>query len=163
MPDDVTLPAGLPRRIGAMVYDSLLVFAVIFGATIPFVLLVGDQTVSDNQTVVHRIDPAASGIGYQLYLLLVIISFFCWFWINNQQTLGMQAWRLRIVSDSGDKPSLQQCLIRFFGALVSAACLGAGYWWQLFDKQQRSWHDQWSKTHIIYYPKPGSAGSTQQQ
>ena len=82
-----------------------------------------------------------------------VVAFYCWFWINNGQTLGMQAWRIKLVTFSGDAPDLRACLLRSLGALLSAACLGLGYLWCLFDRHGRYWHDYLSGTELILLPK----------
>ncbi len=147
--------AGVIKRLAAMVYDSFLVFAVLALATLIPSLLMGRNlpTAIENEHVVHELNPMLSGIGFQLYLLAVIASFFCWFWHNNGQTLGMQAWRLRIESSSGGKPGWGQCVIRLLAACLSIACLGLGYWWIWLDKGKLSWHDRLSKTRIVLTPK----------
>jgi len=89
----------------------------------------------------------------RLIELLTTMVFFCAFWLKNGQTLGMQAWRIKLVSDTGSDPSLRQCVLRFFGALLSTACLGLGYLWCLFDRRGRYWHDHLSGTHLILLPK----------
>lgn len=150
-----TLPtAGLPRRLAAMVYDSLLVFGVLFTATIPAVFFgSNEQPAIVNEQVVTDLPSVASGLPFQLYLSAVYIAFFCWFWKRHGQTLGMQAWRLKLVSMSDNPLTLGQCIIRLFAALISFLCLGAGYWWILVDKGHLSWHDRLSKTRIVVLPK----------
>ena len=147
--------AGVVKRLAAMVYDSFLAFAVLALATLIPSLLIGRNQPSavDNEHVVHELNPMLSGIGFQLYLLLVTASFFCWFWHKNGQTLGMQAWRLKIESSTGGNPGWSQCIIRLLVACLSLACLGIGYWWIWFDKDKLSWHDRLSNTRIVQMPK----------
>ncbi|MEE8059307.1 MAG: RDD family protein [Pseudomonadales bacterium] len=150
-----TLPiAGLMRRLSAMMYDSLLVFAVLFTATLPTLLLNNNPKQSiENKQIVHELYPLAEGWLFQVYLLLVFIGFFCWFWRKNGQTLGMQAWRLQVEDSFGKRISTLQCLQRLLGATLSLLCLGAGYWWIWFDKDGMCWHDRWSKTRVVVLPK----------
>jgi uncharacterized RDD family membrane protein YckC len=147
--------AGVLKRLAAMVYDSFLAFAVLALATLIPSLLIGrnQPSVVDNEHVVHELNPMLSGIGFQLYLLLVTAIFFCWFWHKNGQTLGMQAWRLKIESSTGGNPGWSQCTIRLLVACLSLACLGMGYWWIWFDKDKLSWHDRLSNTRIVQMPK----------
>jgi uncharacterized RDD family membrane protein YckC len=147
--------AGIIRRLAAMLYDSFLVFAVLALATLIPSLLIGrnQPAIVDNEHVVHELNPMLSGIGFQLYLLVVTACFFCWFWHNNGQTLGMQAWRLKIESSTGGKPGWKQCIIRLLAACLSIASLGMGYWWIWIDKDKLSWHDRLSNTHIVQIPK----------
>lgn len=146
--------AGVIKRLAAMTYDSLLIFGLLFTATIPTLFFQSEQKLDKtNEQVVHHLPTLVDGWPFQLYLLGVYISFFCWFWIKNGQTLGMQAWRLQLVDLQGQRVSLKQCLQRIAGALVSAACLGAGYWWIWFDRDNLTWHDRWSKSRIVAHPK----------
>lgn len=148
--------AGVIRRIAAMIYDALLVFGVLFTATIP-AIVIGQQRMVDNNEVLYELSPAVGGWIFQLYLLLIFVGFFCWFWIKNGQTLGMQAWRLQVENTSGGRISLRQCLLRLLGASVSLACVGAGFWWAWIDKDGLTWHDRWSKSRIVLLPKKKSS------
>ena len=145
--------AGVMRRLAAMLYDSLLVFGVLFAATLPALFLGGNGDAAiENEQVVHEL-PVVGGWPFQLYLLTVFIAFFCWFWRRDGQTLGMQAWRLKVEDMAGNRISIVQCLQRLAGATVSLGCGGIGYWWIWIDKDGMSWHDRWSKTRVVVLPK----------
>lgn len=144
---------GLPRRLAAMFYDSLLVFALTFTATLA---VVGIRLVLSHEAL-HTGERAITG-GYhyflQVVLLVSVASFFCWFWTRTGQTLGMQTWRLRIDDINGGRITSRQALIRFAMAAVSALCLGLGYLWVLWDRDKCSWHDRASRTRVVMLAKP---------
>ena len=134
-------PAGLGRRLAAIVYDSLLLFAVLYLATLPALLI-------------NRGEPVSSGnVLYQLYLLLVAFLFYGWFWTHGGQTLGMRAWRIRVEATNGQAISWRQALVRFACAGVSWACLGVGFLWIVVDRRRRAWHDRLSRSVILLLPK----------
>ena len=133
---------GLLRRIGAMMYDTLLVVALLWLVTIPFIALRGGEAVEIGENALYRI-----------ILVLVIYGFFVGFWVRSGRTLGMQSWRLQLETSDGERPALAACTIRFFAALLSWAPAGLGFWWQLWDKEDLTWHDRLSGTRIVYYPK----------
>ncbi|MCR8923293.1 RDD family protein [Dasania sp. GY-MA-18] len=146
--------AGLVKRFAAMFYDTLLLFGVLFTATlIPALLLNGQQQQNANGTVVHELHPLMTGPAFQGYLLLVLVLFFCLFWHKQGQTLGMQAWKLKLVNQHNQPPTILQCLQRLLYALISFACLGMGYWWLWLDKEHLTWHDRWSKTRVLQLSK----------
>jgi len=133
---------NLARRLGAMLYDSLLVLALMFMFTLPFVALRGGE-------------PVAPGEGpYRLILLFVAYGFFVGFWTKSGRTLGMQAWRVQVECADGSRPDIARASLRFFAAILSLVPLGLGFLWQLFDKDGLTWHDRLSNTRIRYYPKP---------
>ena len=150
-----TIMANPIKRLAALVYDSMLVFAVLFTATLIPSLILGkaDGSGIANETVVHELHPLLTGLPFQLYLLVVVIGFYSWFWLRNGQTLGMRAWRIQLQDISGAPVTLKQCLIRFFGAIISFAAAGLGYWWVWIDKDNMAWHDRWSKTRVVLLPK----------
>jgi len=131
----------LVRRLGAIVYDSLLVLALMFMITLPFIALRGGE-------------PVEPGEGpYRLILLVVAYGFFVGFWTKSGRTLGMQAWRVQVEANDGSKPDIARASLRFLAAILSLLPLGLGFWWQLFDKDGLTWHDRLSGTRIRYYPK----------
>lgn len=136
--------ASLARRLGAMLYDGLLVIALMFMATIPFI-------------AIRAGEPVESGsLAYQAAMLATAWAFFAGFWTYRGRTLGLQSWRLQVETMSGERPSLVTATIRFFAAILSILPLGLGIWWQLFDKDGLAWHDRLSGTRLRYYPKESS-------
>ena len=74
-------------------------------------------------------------------------------WTRGGQTLGMRAWRCRLVAADGEPVGWGQTVARFAAALVSWAALGLGFWWALADPERRTWHDRWSGTRIVLVPR----------
>jgi uncharacterized RDD family membrane protein YckC len=86
---------------------------------------------------------------YRLYLLTIGFLFFAGFWTRNGQTLGMLAWRVKVVqSGDGAKINWSQALLRYLGALLSWLPLGLGFWWSLWDAEGKTWHDRLSGTEL---------------
>ncbi len=139
---------GLLRRIGAMLYDALLIAALLFLATIPFIALRGGEPVESGDNFLYRV-----------VLVLVIYAFFVGFWSRTGRTLGMQSWRLQLVTEEGEVPSFGRASLRFAAALLSWLPLGLGFLWQLWDPQQLTWHDHLSGTRLVYYPKMNAGES----
>jgi len=136
--------AGFLRRLMAMVYDSFLIVALFFILTVPFVLQVGEQTLT-HDPVVHML--------YQLVLVLSAFLFFGWFWTHGGQTLGMRAWRLRTIKRDGSPMDWPASMARFAAALLSIACIGLGFLWILVDPERLAWHDHLSRTRVLLEPK----------
>jgi len=135
--------ATLLRRLGAILYDSLLLLALLFLVTTPFIAQRGGEPVE-----------AGDSLLYQLCLAGVIFAFFTGFWSHSGRTLGMQSWGLRVETRTGEIPTLTVASIRFFAAMLSWLPAGLGFIWQLWDKDQLTWHDRLSGTRLRYYPKP---------
>jgi uncharacterized RDD family membrane protein YckC len=133
--------APFGRRLGAMLYDSLLVIALLFLATIPFVGVRGGEPVEPGDPV------------YQVVMLAVAWAFFVGFWARSGRTLGMQSWRLQLETSDGEKPGIGAATLRFFAAILSWLPVGLGFFWQLVDKDNLTWHDRLSGTRLRYYPK----------
>jgi len=136
--------ASIGRRFGAILYDSLLVFALLFLATLPFIAVRGGEPV----------DPG--NLPYRLTMLLIAYLFFTLFWARYGRTLGMQSWRLLIETPDGRRPDFRMASIRFFAAILSWLPAGLGFWWQLWDRDGLTWHDRLSGTRLCFYPKDKS-------
>lgn len=85
---------------------------------------------------------------FTLYLGVVWFLYFGLSWHRGGLTLGMRAWRVRIVTEAGDLPGWGRCLVRFLAAFLSAAVAGAGFIWSLIDDRKRAWHDLLSGTRL---------------
>jgi uncharacterized RDD family membrane protein YckC len=77
--------AGLMRRFAAITYDMLLVAALLFIATIPFIALRGGEPVEVGDNTLYRV-----------VLIIVVYGFFIGFWTRSGRTLGMQSWGLQL-------------------------------------------------------------------
>jgi uncharacterized RDD family membrane protein YckC len=133
--------SGLLRRFGAIIYDSLLAFALLLLGTLPFVGARDGATVEPGNT------------AYQVSMLLILFVFFVGFWAGYGRTLGMQSWRLTIENEHGRRPTVGQAGLRFLAAILSWLPLGLGFWWQLWDADRLTWHDRISGTRLRYHPK----------
>ncbi len=91
---------------------------------------------------------------YQLYLLSVIVGFYCWFWLRGGQTTGMRAWRFKLVRDDGKPLRLIDALLRQLAALLSLVALGIGFLWSLWDAERLTWHDRLTGTRLVMLEKP---------
>lgn len=134
-------PAGLLRRLAAMVYDLLLLIALWMLGTAALLPFTGGEAVP------------AGHILFRLYILLITFLFFGLFWTRGGQTLGMKAWRIRVQQPDGRPITWRQAAIRFAVAGLSAAALGLGFAWQLVDPRGRSWHDLASGTVLVRLPR----------
>lgn len=146
---DSVWPAGLGRRLGAMLYDGFLVTAIWIAVTIVHVAFF--RFVLSQQA--EEIGTTAFDIWSLRVMLLFFVSlFFIFSWTRGGMTLGMQAWRLRVQTVDGYSISVKEGLIRCAVAWLSLLAFGLGYWWVLFDSERRSWPDIASKTRTVVLP-----------
>jgi uncharacterized RDD family membrane protein YckC len=141
---------ALPRRLAALLYDTCLVLPLIMASTaLAMAVHMGITGESGGSQDVQALDAnIVRGLA-----LLCTGGFYSGFWLLKGQTLGMQAWRIRLRSFRGETVSPRQALLRCLGALVSLLPAGAGYWWCLVDRNNRYWHDYWSGTELELLPK----------
>ena len=132
--------AGLFRRLAAILYDSLLIIAMWLITTLLLVALVNDGT-------------ALQGPLFQFGLYFEACLFYSYFWRLRGQTLGMQVWKIKLISPSLQTLSWQECFSRLFFALVSVSMLGLGFIWMLFDPDRLTWHDRASGTRVVLLRK----------
>jgi uncharacterized RDD family membrane protein YckC len=124
-----------------MVYELLLVTAVVFVAALPFLYLVGNAQTGWRHYV------------FQLYLVGVLFAYFSAFWLRSGQTLAMKTWRIRLVNPDGGPITRKQAALRFILALLGLALVGAGFWWALFDRDRQFFHDRIAGTRLVRVPR----------
>ncbi len=147
MTDSSLTRCGLPRRLAAILYDTMLLLAVLFIATALVMPLTGGEAVGAN-------DPFLS-----TYLIGVAFLFFGGFWTHGGQTLGMRAWRIRLQTREGQAITWRHAGLRFLVAIVSWGVAGLGFLWALFDREGLTWHDRASGTVLVVLPKGGNVKS----
>jgi len=145
-PDDMNT-ARLPRILGAIIYDTMIIFAIIFIAAqwFPFI---------PEQYQTHIIVMLLK----QIYILGIAFFYFGYSWRRGGQTIGMKTWRIRVQSaDTAAEEYIQlswkQCLIRYLVAIISWLPAGLGFIWIMFDSQHRSWQDIASSSQLVVLPK----------
>lgn len=142
-------PSGLGRRIAAILYDALLVLALLVLVTVPFYFVGGG-----GEADIYNDNPF-----HQAMWFVVPFVFFVGFWSTKGRTLGMQSWGLQLEDEDGRVPGPGRASIRFVAAILSTACVGIGFLWQLVDRDKLTWHDRLSGTRLVHYPRRKKAES----
>jgi uncharacterized RDD family membrane protein YckC len=146
----------------AMVYETMLMLAVLFAATLPFSALL------EQRHALYRRD------DLQYWLFLVLGIYFCWFWRHGGQTLAMKTWRIRLLTREGSALSLKRAALRyvlawlwFLPGLAAARYLHAEGWtlvlfpslnmvlWMLavfLDPDRQFPHDRLAGTRLVQLP-----------
>ena len=139
MQDSAIAPVTAPllARIAAMIYESLLVAAVLFVASFIIIPVVGEMTAAWQR---H---------GFQFYITGVLFAYFSAFWLRSGQTLAMKTWRIRLVNRDGGPITFKQALVRFFVALFGLVLAGIGFWWALIDRDRQFLHDRVAGTRLV--------------
>ncbi|WP_407332166.1 RDD family protein [Enterovibrio sp. 27052020O] len=147
-----TVPKGASffRRMGAWLYDLLVLVAVEmlaiglvvsgFAVAMQFGLSIeGYVDVGDYLTRNPMISPF-----FTMYVFAIAAGFYGYFWSQAGQTVGMKAWKLKLVSEFGGNVTFTQALIR-----MATACLGAGNLFTLFDRNNRAFQDHFSHSQML--------------
>lgn len=159
--------ASLKHRLISMMYEAILLFGIFFAADFLFDVL----TQSHNESNLRH--------WRQFYLFLVIGTYFTYFWRHGGQTLPMQTWHIKLVSNDLKAPTRKQAWLRY--CLSWMWCLPAlGFndlfeikrWpaigvffiglaiWALstkLDKNGQFLHDKLAGTQLISLPKNTSS------
>ena len=125
--------------MGALLYDALLIIAIWMATLFPWVIANSGE--------------AVVGLLVQSVLLLELIGFYLFFWSRQGQTLGMKAWRIRLVDTTGHPPAFKQLLIRLATAPLSVLSCGLGYLWFYMGDRRQTWHDRLSDTMVVHLPR----------
>ncbi|MBS0287280.1 MAG: RDD family protein [Proteobacteria bacterium] len=129
------------RRIAALVYDSFIVFSFLLLAT----------------TIALAVNHGQSLMPYRwLFISYLFIStglFLSWFWITSGQTLGMLAWKIKVINQDGKTLTWKQAFLRYCVGFFSLGLGAIGLLWCLFNQDKQSLHDILLKTRVIKYQK----------
>ena len=129
--------AGLARRAGSMLYEALLLTALLFVFTWIF-LFVG-----------QLLDPALARHLLQAWLALLTGAYFVYCWTRSGQTLPMKTWHIRLVTRAGGAISMSLAVRRYLLVLLSLSACGLGFAWALFDREKQFLHDRLAGTRLV--------------
>lgn len=139
-------PASLWLRLAAALYDFFPLLAL-------WMLTAGVVLLASHGAV----DVAHPSVTYRLALrsalLAITAAYFVISWARGGQTIGMRAWRLRVVGADGGALPWPRALLRFAVACVSLIVFGLGFVWCLFDRQKRGWHDIAAQSVLVRLSK----------
>ena len=119
---------GFIKNIIICIYDLMLLFSVLFFMSLPWIIVTSGEAVTGN-------------IFYQLYLLIIILTYYLWFWIKHGQTLGMKSWKTYVLNTDNTKINIRQGVLRIILALVG------GHLILIFTN--KSLQDIISNSHIV--------------
>ena len=128
---------ALARRLASALYDALLVVALMFIATFPFLAFFGDATHGWRRHLL------------QAWIVFVVGAYFVWFWTRGGQTLPMKTWRIRLVRHDGAPVGTGRAVHRYGLAILGIAALGLGFFWALLDRDRQFLHDRLAGTALI--------------
>jgi uncharacterized RDD family membrane protein YckC len=129
--------AGFARRLAAIIYDILVLMAlVMLAAGIAMLLvqlLVWTALVNLNgySDIADYLTTGLLRWIYFSYLLTVILGFYVYFWCKAGQTLGMRAWRIVVIKQNGLPLTPLQALAR---ALLAGFGVGNLWLWLRWGK-----------------------------
>lgn len=129
--------ATLKRRLVSLVYEALLLAAVLLAGALPIVV------------ATQGWQPAIARPALQVWLLLLCGVYFVWQWTRMGQTLPMKTWRLRLIAADGTRISAKRAVTRYLAACAGTSLAGAGFWWALVDRERCFLHDRLAGTRIV--------------
>jgi len=133
--------AGFGRRFAALIYDGFLLIAVLMPYTWVIVLIHGGD--------VTEAGGRLAWWAYRAGEIAIMAAYYVLNWTRSGQTLGMRAWRLRALTDSGKPLQVAQAVARFFWGAVAWAPFGLGVLWLYADPEHLALHDRLSRTRVI--------------
>lgn len=151
-PPNTSQIAALWRRLAAMVYDSFLVFAIwiIVGFLVLYAL--GVNSAENSSGELATLTPLQNNVLFAAMLGSAFL-FFGFFWTHSGQTLGMQAWSIKVQNADGSAISWRQALLRCCTAPFALLALGLGYLCMLVDPQRRTLPDRVSASQVYKIPR----------
>jgi uncharacterized RDD family membrane protein YckC len=156
--------ASLQIRVGAMIYDALLLTGLAF--VVSYAMLASLQWS-------YPLSPGRR-LGLQAVLFVGVGIYLIICWTRAGQTLGMKAWRIKVIDADGRPPRTARAIARYvlawhlwlpgltlaalfhYSTSSSLVMLAVGFALllmpALFDRQRRLLHDRWTGTRVARVP-----------
>lgn len=169
-PPGALAPASLARRAGALIYEWLLLTALLFVASFALLPLVSPEPATLAPTARTLQLPSIPARAFTFLTLFAVGAlYFVTSWTGGRRTLAMKTWRLRLVGPDGVAPDRQRALLRYLAAWIGPALALAAYvalrplglsahvvwlvafnWlWALVDRDRCFLHDRIAGTRLV--------------
>jgi len=135
------VPAGLLRRLAALAYEAVLLFAIVFVAAYLFIAFAGRSPTGFLRWL------------FFAYLISICGAYFVFCWVRSGQTLAQKAWGLKVTAVDGSLLGSRTATMRYLLALVSVGT-GVGLLWAIFDPERQFLHDRLCGSRIVLADKP---------
>jgi len=180
-PSDTTATtprAGIARRLGAVIYEGLLLVAIVFVASFIALPLITPGHAGAAEAL--AVPDLAHRVMLFCILFAVVAWYFTWSWTGAHRTLPMKTWRLRLVLADGSPVPAKTALLRFL-----CACIGPGlavlaygvlrqyglgaqavwlvafnFLWAFVDPERQFLHDRIAGTRIVAQPVASRAAAS---
>jgi uncharacterized RDD family membrane protein YckC len=129
--------ASLRRRLLCLVYETLLLTALLWCAALLFGVVEGALGAEHVRAV------------FQVYLATLAGIYFVWQWAHGGQTLAMKTWRIRLARANGAAVDTRAASSRYLLALLGTVAFGVSYLWALFDPDRQFLHDRLARTRLV--------------
>ena len=147
-----------------MIYDALLLIGIAMLVTYAMLSLLQWS---------YPLSPTRR-LGLQVALFITVGTYLTICWIRSGQTLGMKAWRIKVIDAEARPPRMARAIARYvlawhlwlpglalaalfhYSTGLSLVTLAAGFGLllmpALFDRQRRLLHDRWTGTRVARVP-----------
>jgi uncharacterized RDD family membrane protein YckC len=167
--------ASLARRLGALLYEALLLAAMALIAGFALLPLASPHAEPERTLSVPGVLARTA-----MFCMLAAGAawFYAWSWSEGRRTLPQKTWRLALVDAQGRPPTRRIALVRYAAAWIgpaaaiaayvalrpmgharyAAALLALNYAWALVDRERRFLHDRIAGTRLVREPTRPSRG-----
>jgi uncharacterized RDD family membrane protein YckC len=136
---DTEINAGLMRRLLALLYDSILIIGIYMSYVILVTYLNGSALESQLEI-----------LFLQFSFVIFIFLFYCYFWkFNNGQTLGMQVWKIKLVSLGNEEININKMVLRCALSMIFSLVFLSNFIFIIFNKERKTLGDYFSKTKLL--------------
>ena len=148
--------AGFWIRFWAFIVDSILVAIIV--EPIVASIYKNSQNVTDPMSVdmanvvLDSFKPQG-GLDVLFSWVLPAVAIVL-FWVYRAATPGKMLLRAKILdAETGQPPSVPQCIGRYLGYYVSIFTLFLGFLWIAFDSRKQGFHDKLAGTVVVRTPR----------
>lgn len=148
---------GFWRRAIATMIDALLIVLASTLLLVPLLTVLGlREELPPNQTRSAFFSFLLA--AYSMTTLAIVIMTWLYYAImesgRRKATVGKLLMNLRVATMNGDPLTFATASARFFGKIISAALLGAGFIMQPFTPRKQALHDIIAGTVVLRRPVP---------